>query len=260
VASVAEQLAGKEPQTQFGRAMKTLDVELILAHSPQAKGRVERMNGVLQDRLVKALRLAGISDPENANRFLAEAFLPAFNRRFQRPAASPADVHGVVPRKLDEVLSWEVERVVQRDWTVARGGRWHQLDPRPEALSLVRRKGIVRTLRAGRVQLEYRGTKLRWRALPARPVREQPKAAAVKPPAVKPPAAHHPWRRLDMGVGREYWRAVKLRGRAMRAAARLAARDSGRPPLRSGLPASRPASRGNKGTNDKQQRGHSLVS
>ena len=61
-ASVAEQLAGKERQTQFGRAMAQLGVELILANSPQAKGRVERMNGVLQDRLVKALRLAGISD------------------------------------------------------------------------------------------------------------------------------------------------------------------------------------------------------
>ncbi len=74
-ASVAEQLAGKAPQTQFGRAMEQLGVELILANSPQAKGRVERMNGVLQDRLVKALRLAGISDLESANRFLDETYL-----------------------------------------------------------------------------------------------------------------------------------------------------------------------------------------
>src|ERR1017187_6296121 len=68
--SVAEQLAGKAPQTQFGRAMEQLGVELILANSPQAKGRVERMNGVLQDRLVKEMRLAGINDMESANRFL----------------------------------------------------------------------------------------------------------------------------------------------------------------------------------------------
>jgi Helix-turn-helix domain len=260
VASVAEQLAGQEPQTQFGRAMEALDVELILAHSPQAKGRVERMNGVLQDRLVKALRLAGISDPENANRFLAEAFLPAFNRKFNVVAASLADVPRGVPRELDEVLSWEDERVVQRDWPVAHGGRWYQLDPRPEALSLVRRKVIVRTLRDGQVQLEYRGTKLRWRELPARPVRAQPKVVAVKPTAEKPPAANHPWRRLDVGVGRDYWRGVKARGRAIRTAARLAGRASGRPPLRSGRPASRPASRGNKATNNNQPRGHFLVS
>ena len=61
--SIAEQIAGKAPQTQFGRAMEPLGVELILANSPQAKGRVERMNGVLQDRLVKALRLAGNQRP-----------------------------------------------------------------------------------------------------------------------------------------------------------------------------------------------------
>jgi hypothetical protein len=258
--SVAEQLAGQAPQTQFGRAMAALEVELIMAKSPQAKGRVERMNGVLQDRLVKALRLAGISDLESANRFLAEVFLPAFNRRFNRPAASPADVHRAGPRQLAEVLSWEAERVVQRDWTVVCDGRWYQLDRQHEALSLVRRKVIVRTLRDGRVQLAYRGAKLCWRELPARPVREQPKAVTVKLRTVKPPAANHPWRRLAVGVGREYWRAVKARGRAMRAAARLAGRDSDRPPLRSGLPPSRPASRGNRTTNNKPTRGHSLVS
>src|SRR5207244_6493036 len=97
-ASVAEQLAGQERQTQFGRAMAELGVELILANSPQAKGRVERMNGVLQDRLVKALRLAGISDMESANRFLDRKYLRQFNRRFARAAASPVDVHRGVPK------------------------------------------------------------------------------------------------------------------------------------------------------------------
>lgn len=120
--SVAQQLVGQAPQTQFGRAMEQLGVELILAHSPQAKGRVERMNGTLQDRLVKELRLAGISDLESANRFLEGKYLRAFHRQFGREAASPLDVHRAVPRNLDEVLSWEEERVVQSDWTVACGG------------------------------------------------------------------------------------------------------------------------------------------
>ena len=93
MASIAEQLAGKEPQTQFGRAMKALGVELILANSPQAKGRVERMNGTLQDRLVKELRLAGISDLASANRFLDGKYLRPFNRQFARAAASPVNVH-----------------------------------------------------------------------------------------------------------------------------------------------------------------------
>ncbi|HNQ72874.1 MAG TPA: hypothetical protein PKN95_04630 [Verrucomicrobiota bacterium] len=80
--SIAEQLAGKGPQTQFGRAMAPLGVELILAHSPQAKGRVERMNGVLQDRLVKALRLAGINALASANQYLRQSYLPDHNRKF----------------------------------------------------------------------------------------------------------------------------------------------------------------------------------
>jgi hypothetical protein len=242
-ASLEEQLAGKEPQTQFGRAMAQLGVKLILANSPQAKGRVERMNGVLQDRLVKELRLAGISDLESANRFLRK-YLAGFNRQFRREAASALDAHRGVPRNLDEVLSWEEVRVVQADWTVACGGKWYQLDRQHETLSLVRRKVVVRTLRDGREQIEYRGTKLKWRALPGRPERVQPKRALLKVKAMKPPGVEHPWRRLGMAVGREYWRGVKAHGRAVRAATRLGLGDSGRPPLRSGLPPSRNPSRG----------------
>ena len=123
VASLAEQLAGKQPQTQFERAMEQLGVERIPAHSPQAKGRVERMNGVLQDRLVKARRLAGINALESANRFLDGKYLRAFHRRFGRAAASPVAVPRAVPRNWNEALSWAEERVVQGDWTVACGGR-----------------------------------------------------------------------------------------------------------------------------------------
>jgi hypothetical protein len=261
-ASIAEQLAGKTPQTQFGRAMEQLGVALILANSPQAKGRVERMNGTLQDRLVKELRLAGIKDLESANRFLEEKFLRAFNRQFGRAAASPVDVHRGVPRKLNEVLSWEAERVVQGDWTMACEGKRYQLDRQHEALSLVRRKVIVRTLRDGRMQLVYRGQCLKWRSLPAGAGRKQPAVkpggkARAKAASVKfVPAAGHPWRRDGVGAGRKFWRGIQAAGRAVR----LAARASGRPPLRSGLPAARAASRGKGTTRNNQPRGHSLVS
>ena len=259
-ASIAEQLAGKEPQTQFGRAMEQLGIELILANSPQAKGRVERMNGVLQDRLVKELRLAGISDMESANRFLDGKYLAAFHRRFGRAAASPLDVHRAVPRNLNEVLSWEEERVVQGDWTVACAGQRYQLDARHEALSLVRRKVIVRRLRNERVQLVYRDQLLNWRVLPAGMVRQKLPAKRARKEKTKtagtPPAKNHPWRRLGVGTGRKFWNGIKAQGRA----ARLAVRDSGQPPLRSGLPASRTASRGKRRTKNKQPRGHSLVS
>src|SRR5882672_1372266 len=194
-ASVAEQLAGQERQTQFGRAMAQLGVELILANSPQAKGRVERMNGVLQDRLVKALRLAGICDLESANRFLEATFLGEFNQRFGRVAASPMDAHRGVPRNLDEVLSWEEPRVVQRDWTVGCEAKWYQLDRQHEALSLAGRKVVVRTLRDGRVQLVYRAKKLQWKELPSRPARVHKSQPTKVVRRIKPPAAHHPWRR-----------------------------------------------------------------
>ena len=183
--SVAQQLAGKKPQTQFGRAMEQLGVELILAHSPQAKGRVERMNGVLQDRLVKELRLAGSNDLESANRFLDGKYLAAFNRRFGREPASALDAHRGVPRNLNEVLSWEEERVVQGDWTVACGGQRYQVDRQHEPLSLVRRKVIVRTLRNGRVQLVYRGKQLKWRSLPEGALRKPRPARKARPEKIK---------------------------------------------------------------------------
>lgn len=230
VGSVAEQLAGKEPQTQFGRAMKQLGVELILANSPQAKGRVERMNGVLQDRLVKALRLAGINDRNRANEFLARDYLPGLNRKFQVEPASPADAHQAVPGKLDEILSWEVERVVQRDWTVASGAKWYQVDRQHESLSLAGKRIIVRTLRSGAVQLDRGGVKLRWKELPGRPQRKEVKTLEARSKSPWKPAPGHPWKRQAIGS----WKK------------RLPLGDSGRPSLRSALPPSP------KGRNQKQ--------
>ena len=261
--SIAEQLAGKAPRTQFGRAMEALGIKLILANSPQAKGRVERMNGTLQDRLVKEMRLAGVKDIEGANRFLAGKYLSGFNRKFSHEARQPLDAHRQNTQRLAEVLSWEVERVVQGDWTVACEGKRYQLDKRHEALSLVRRKVIVRTLRNGRVQLEYRGKQLKWRLLPIGSVRK-PKAVkkakaagkTTRREAAKKPSVTHPWRCDGVGAGRKYWNKIKAQGRATR----LAVRDSGRPTLRSGLPASRTASRRKTKQQNNQPRGHSLLS
>jgi hypothetical protein len=234
IASVDEQLAGKEPQTQFGRAMKQLGVELILANSPQAKGRVERRNAVFQDRLVKEMRLAGIRDLEAANVFLRKQFLPDLNRRFTVKPASDADVHRSLPQQLDAILSWEYERVVQRDWTVACEGRWYQIDKEHEELSLAGRKVIVRERRSGKVELAYQGKVLRSKTLPGKPERPKPQPRRVGRVQLNKPAPAHPWRQFGVASGKRYWSGVKATGRA----ARLSATDSGRPPLRSGLPPS----------------------
>jgi hypothetical protein len=227
--SIAEQMAGREPQTQFGRAMEQLGVELILANSPQAKGRVERMNGTLQDRLVKALRLAGINGMEAANEFVAKKFLPGFNRQFEVEPASQADAHRGSPRELNQVLSWEEQRVVQKDWTVVWQNQWYQLDRDHEPLGLAGKKIIVRTLRSGLVQLESRGVKLRFRRLSGRPQRRVDKPIEVQ--QIKAPAIstrEHPWRQPLLRAGRQANRAATLLGMGA----------SGQPPLRSGLPPS----------------------
>jgi hypothetical protein len=220
--------------------MKQLGVELILANSPQAKGRVERMNGTLQDRLVKALRLEGINDLERANQYLRKTFLPAFNRRFKVKAASSVDMHRPLPRNLDEVLSWEHERVVQRDWTLSCQGIWYQLDRQHEALSLVGRKVIVRTLRTGVVQLVYRGMKLRYRPLPGRLRRSAPRSPRAKAVRVAKPTTGHPWRRYASGIGQgqRFWNTIKAQGRAARQASRAfrSASATLRPPSRPGMP------------------------
>ena len=256
--TVAEEVAGQEPQTQFGRAMSLLGVELILANSPQAKGPVERRNGLLQDRLVKALRLRGINDLDGANTYLEKEFLRELNGQFTVAPASPTDVHRAAPRNLREVLSWEEQRVVQRDLTVAWHNTWYQINRRHEGMSLAGKSVVVRRLLDGTEQLLYRGEKLDWRKLPARPER---RSAPRVDPAIKgdpTPEPGHAWRGMGGAVGKEFWKAVKKQGRLARAHRRAA--DSGRPPLRSGLPPSA-ALRPKKEQQQRQSRkGHSLVS
>jgi hypothetical protein len=213
--SVEEQLAAEQPLTQFGRAMKHLGVKLELAYSPQAKGRVERRNGLFQDRLVKELRLAGINDLEAANAFLEEKFLPQLNKRFCVPAAQKADVHRAIPRDLKEALSWEEPRLVQQDWTVSWKNRYFQIAKEHEGLCLARKNVIVRELRCGRVQLLAGTQRLRFKELPTRPQR---RVAARMLKGKSPPALNHPWRKLGAALGTPFWRDIKKQGRAARQA------------------------------------------
>jgi transposase len=210
--SIEEQLAAEQPLTQFGRAMKRLAVALELAYSPQAKGRVERRNGLFQDRLVKELRLAGVNDLEAANTFLEEKLLPQINKRFCIPAAQPADVHRAVPRDLKEALSWEEARVVQQDWTITWKNRYFQIAKEHEVLCLARKNIMVRELRCGSIQLIAGRQRLRFKELPARPRRVAPKALTGK----SPPALNHPWRKLGAAAGTPFWRDIKKQSRAAR--------------------------------------------
>lgn len=127
--TVKEQLAGIEPVSAFQFACQRLGIEVIVAYSPQAKGRVERNHGVYQDRFVKELRLEGISSIAAANEFLRTSYLPQINGRFAREATKPEDAHVPLVSKIDlrDVFSFQERRVVSRDWVVQFERRVYQI-------------------------------------------------------------------------------------------------------------------------------------
>jgi hypothetical protein len=143
-----EQLAGEPAQSQFGQALRELDIRWIAARSPQAKGRIERLLGTLQDRLVKQMRLAGVSRIEQANRFLQEVFVPSWEQRFTVVPRQSRDAHRRLRRehRLEQILSVREPRSVAHDYTVRYEGQRRAI-PRAEV-----RPG----LRGARVQVERR--------------------------------------------------------------------------------------------------------
>ena len=155
--TVEEALQETAPLTQFGRAMRELGVELILAHSPQAKGRVERRHGVFQDRFVKALRLQQINTLESANSYLEREYLDELNEKFPVAARSSLNLHRPLPRglNLNHVLCYQEQRVVQNDWTVSWCNRILQLGAEHQKLSLARKKIMVSELLAGSIRLTW---------------------------------------------------------------------------------------------------------
>src|SRR5712691_265321 len=187
------------PPTQSGRAMEELGVELILANSPQAKGRVERMDGTLQDRLVKELRLREVRDVAAANAVLDGSFLKQFNKKFAVRAAKKADVHRAVPAavKLDEVLCEREERAVGHDWCVQWRGRLLQIDGRHAALNLPRpgRRVMVIEKASGDLLVRYAGAALTWAGVSTRPA--PPEAKKARKPLTNnkrwTPGSDHPF-------------------------------------------------------------------
>lgn len=232
--TLEEELAGIEPATQFGRVMAGFGVKMILARSPQAKGRVERCNRTLQDRLVKDLRLAGISDLEAANEFLRKKFLPHFNRKFRVVARSEADAHRPNIWNLKEALNWEEERVVGNDWTVSWECRCFQIQAEEERLALAGRKVTVRLLRDGTIRLISRGKVLRFRELAERPRRPKAEPRKVGRTKLYKPAEDHPWRRSMGGARKIHGCAAKAEGSREKRARAHPAAASAAPSLRSG--------------------------
>jgi transposase len=151
--TLQEQLAGQSPRTQVGRALDELGITLIPAHSPQAKGRVERLWGTFQDRLVSELRLAGATTPAEAQAVL-ERFLPQYNRRFAKAAADVVPAWRPVDRpRLVQTLCFKYRRVVAKDNTVAFQGTVLPLPKRSPFVSWAHKGVDVHVLLDGSVEI-----------------------------------------------------------------------------------------------------------
>jgi hypothetical protein len=207
-----------EGMTQFGRALETLGVELILAHSPQAKGRVERFFGVAQDRWVKELRLEKVTTRKEANDLLRRRLVPEYNRRFAKKPASTSDAHRSLEGSFDltAILCSHHERTVTNDYTVRWMNRLFQIEP-PAYPGLRGGKVVLQERRDGSLRIWFDGRYLKHHeialgvaveaveteAAGAGPVAGTP--VGLRPPSVPAtgpapkkepyrPAPDHPWR------------------------------------------------------------------
>lgn len=189
-----------ELMTQFQRAMSQVGVNLITAHSPQAKGRVERMFETLQDRLVKELRLSGITTIEAANKFLEE-YIPKFNVKFAVVPARNRNLHKKpakeIKEKLPQIFSIQNTRIVMNDYTVRFANDYYQLDETQPTTVYKKDKVIIEEHLNGEIKINLKNHYLNFKVLPERPKKE----INVKLPALtvrrisgwKPPI-NHPWR------------------------------------------------------------------
>lgn len=197
-ATAAEQLRGQAPRTQFGRMCQKLGIRIIAASTPQAKGRVERIHGVHQDRLIKKLRRKGIATYEAANEYLEQAYLAEHNRRFARVAAEPEDYHRRKPRarELGQIFRLETERAIGNDWVIRHHGRYLQLRPGQRYRGSTKSKALVCEWEDGSMAIYHQGEKMAFAELPEAPRKAiQPRPAAAQVRLRIPPRKDHPWRR-----------------------------------------------------------------
>ena len=162
--TVEEQLAGKRRPTQFGHALERLGITFLAAQSPQAKGRVERLWGVLQDRLCSELRLARAADLESANAVLRQ-FTADYNRRFARTASNAAKAWRPAPHDLQHICAFVHQRVVSNDNVVQWAGRRFQIPPQNRRFTFAGAKVQLYEALDGRIALYYGHTRLEHRNL-----------------------------------------------------------------------------------------------
>ena len=205
---------GGNGMTQFGRALDELNIEIICAHAPQSKGRVERCFGTLQDRLVKELRLAGIDTPEAGNAFLP-AFIEAHNRRFGREPFRDRDAHRPLREgdDLTEIFAWKEERTVSMNLTLQYDQTLFILEPTEVTCPLARQRVTVFDYPDGRLAIKHQGRELPYRVFDKRQQVNQ--AAVVDNKRLGPVLAYIAERQKELDMSRSR-RAPRRRGQAAR--------------------------------------------
>src|SRR5215212_8269042 len=196
--------------TQFGRALKELDIELIWAHSPQAKGRVERANQTLQDRLTKELRLRGISSLEAANAYLPE-FIAAYNERFAVAPRSAESAHRPLTKGEDlaRVLTLCERRTLSKNLTLSYNNVIYQIKTKRSAYTMRQAQVEVRENQVGEITIEYKQRPLEYtiyseqeqqqgKVVEAKLLQPAAARAAARPKQKRGPVPMtHPWRLFD---------------------------------------------------------------
>lgn len=199
---VAKENADNLPQ--FARAMKEVNVDLIKANSPQAKGRVERLFRTLQDRLIKELRLAKISTIAEANEFLQNTFLPEFNARFMVEPKGQANLHRKLNKTeldgLKSILSRQNIRIVQNDFTVSHNCIHYQILKEQKVTVCRKDKIIIEERFDGSLHMRLRGKHLNYQILPEQPKKHKTTqwfiaASGANPLKAHTPKPDHPWKK-----------------------------------------------------------------
>lgn len=186
--------------TQFQRACNDLNINLISAHSPQAKGRVERLFETLQDRLVKELRLQNISNTETANQFLEEKYIQIFNEKFSVIPTKDTDLHRPLAehdqKNIDKIFSIQSVRLVKNDFTIQFKNQWYQL-AEIQPTTVYRKDDILVEERLdGSICLSKKDKYLNFKKLPTRPEKIKTNLVAVTPRKSNwIPPENHPWRK-----------------------------------------------------------------
>ena len=219
--TLEEELQGRKyALTQFTRAMEVdLGIEVLNAGSPQAKGRVERLFETLQDRLVKELRLAGISTIPDANRFLNQTYLAKHNQKFSVPPKNNTDVHrpvGKTKAELDAIFSFQEMRVLCNDYTIHWKNRIFQIEKHQPYFLLPRTKVTVEERLNGQVKIKYKGKYLKMHEIDPQRIRRPQSASSLPVKSEKPtphqpasPPKDHPWRQSFSA-----WRRIAIKSKA----------------------------------------------